>query len=87
MAQPCDAACTAGLHSAAAVAAAASHAAPLAAAGLASAGHTNKKTHHRNVHSSILTYKLAVMGDAAFGFLLYRDWKLTAGSLLTDHKR
>lgn len=55
MAQPCDAACTAGPHSAAAVAAAASHAAPLAAAGLASAGQTNKKTHHWNVHSSILT--------------------------------
>lgn len=43
MAQPCDAACIAGLHSAAAAAvAAASHAAPLAAAGLASAGHTHK---------------------------------------------
>lgn len=44
MAQPCDAACTAVLHSAAAaVAAAASHAAPPAAAGLASAGHMNKR--------------------------------------------
>lgn len=43
MAQPCDAACTAVLHSAAAVAAAASHAAPPAAAGLASAGHMNNR--------------------------------------------
>lgn len=42
MAQPCGSACTAGLHSAAAVAAAA-HAAPPAAAGLASAG--NKHAH------------------------------------------
>lgn len=39
MAQPCDAACTAAMHSAAVVAA--SPAAPLAAAGLASAAHTD----------------------------------------------
>lgn len=44
MAQPCGSACTAGLHSAAAVAAAA-HAAPPAAAGLASAGNKHAHTH------------------------------------------
>lgn len=42
MVQPCDAACTAVMHSAAVVAA--SPAAPLAAAGLASAAHTNTES-------------------------------------------
>lgn len=47
MARPCDAACTAGLHSAAVAA----RAAPPAAAGLASAGDSVTQTHtHTDVY-------------------------------------
>jgi len=73
VAQQCNAACIAGLHSAADAAvsavAAASHVAPLAAAGLASAGHTTY-TYYRNAHESIVTYNLPVLGDVTFYFSL-----------------